>query len=510
MHATRHNRALVSPRGYALLFAWLSLAVTPGCRESTNGGPRGERTTSAPPPLRLPHRTPAWGLAWSQNQYPEQYAEDNTATQRLHGLDDRGNERFLDVANRAFSREFVAGFSYTDPSLACPVVELEYCRRAETFTGRLRAQGLKPHFAYQVKLRGDPKTDNLAFERIGRLGRWRKLGSRLTNFSDAEVDAAPDRSAYESYIFFDVLITDEHGNATKDLYLDSTLHVLFNQPNQGSPKGVDSRPMPVPFTNTASALYANPKPSVPTQFVYAQTEAGSNGQVRPDIGDAFLPTGTYQARLSLVEETFHGYGDGGFWPTVMECDVAFEVLAQPRPPSPLWRDPIPDCVPVPFTAFQRVAAQGLAQTPHACSLEPDGSGGYPRLVMTNALPLVRGQRQIATFDMKTDGTQELLFFAGTNRQLTDADRYRIPASGHREWQRVELEFTLASDPEACFLAIYGPLKGPAADLRDFRVVSLPSPSSSVWSDDAVQETADAPIPDGPPPVAKPSNQGTSP
>lgn len=407
-------------------------------------------------------------------RYPQQYASANRATNTLHGLDNRDSERFLDVANRAFSREFVTSFSYTNSAPGGPSATLTYCRRAEAFTGYLRARGLKPHFAYQIKLRGDHATDPVAFERIGRLGRWRKLGSRLTNFRDDEVLADTNRGAYESYVFFDTLITDDRGDAEKEFYLDSTLHVLFNQPNQGSPKWEDTRPWPVPFTNTASALYANPKASVATQYVYAQTEAGANGQVRPDIGEAFLPPGSYRARLSLVEETFHGYGDGGFWPAVMECPVSFEVLDLPRPPPPLWSRPLPAGRAVPFSDFMRVASADLPWSPSACQLGPDGSGGFPRIVMTNALPLVRGKRHVVAVSVRATGTQDLLLFAATDRSLSNADRYRIPATGQPRWQRVELEFTLANDPDACFLAIYGPLQGPPAELRDLCVSTLDS------------------------------------
>ncbi len=425
------------------------------------------------PTMRFPQRAPSRGLSWSKAQYPSQYAGANMVTNRLRGLDDRGNERFLDVANRAYSREFVTGFSYTNPALARPIVDVSYCRKAETFAGRIRARGLKPHFAYQIKLRGDYPADPVAFERIGNLGRWRRLGVRSTNFTDAEVAATRDKSAFESYIFFDFFVTDENGNAEKEFYLDSTLHVLFNQPYQGSPAIADSRAVMVRFTNTNSRLYANPKPSVAPHQLFAQTEAGINGQVRPDIGEAFLPPGPYRASLVLVEETLHGYGfgDSGFWPTVMECDVSFEVNGAPACQM-RWHDTLPAGRPVAGSDFCAFNARLLNPTSNACAAIPDGSGRSPTLFLTNAIPIIRGLRQIAAFDFRADGMQELRVLAGTERWLKDSDVYRIPAVGHGAWQSVELEVTLEGSPEHCRLAFVLPQALAALELRNLRVVSL--------------------------------------
>ncbi|GAG21069.1 unnamed protein product, partial [marine sediment metagenome] len=128
-------------------------------------------------PVKIPELRPSAGLAWSKRHYPEQYAASNWQKVGLEGLDDRANERFIDVRGRAYCREFISNFSYTDPDRKRPQVQLEYLKRAETFVGKLTARGLKPYFAYQIKLRGI-FSDRESFERIGYLGRWR-LGARL-------------------------------------------------------------------------------------------------------------------------------------------------------------------------------------------------------------------------------------------------------------------------------------------------------------------------------------------
>lgn len=426
-----------------------------------------------PAPLRIPHRVPSRGLSWSRAQYPAQYVAGNTVSNRLHGLDDRENERFLDVANRAYSREFVMGFSYTNPALARPVVDVLYCRKAETFTGLLRARGLKPHFAYQIKLRGDHAADPVAFERIGNLGRWRRLTGRSTNFTDAEVAAAPDKSLYESYILLDFFVTDANGSAEKEFYLDSTLHVLFNQPLQGLPRSADSRSVTVHFTQTDSRIYANPKPAVKPHYVFAETEAGSNGQVRPHIGEAFLPPGAYRAELVLTEETFHGYGygDSGFWPTVMACDVAFEVSG-PTAPSPVWPDGLPVGRPVALTDFSPRHARVLRATPSEIAASPIESPYYSTLTQTNAIPLMRGQRQIATFEVKADWIETLSVLASADRRFGTADRYQIPLGGRYGWQRVELEITFDPAIDRCYLLFYLPPYGMPLELRNLHVTSL--------------------------------------
>ncbi len=427
----------------------------------------------APPPLRLPQLVPGRGLAWSKARYPEQHEPSNLAAGRLHGLDDRENERFLDVANRAYSREFVTGFSYTEPALARPEVTVTFCRRAETFAGRLVARGLKPHFAYQLKLRGDHEADPVAFARIGRLGRWRRRGSLLTNFTDQDFAAAADKSLFESYVLFDFFVTDHQGAAEKDFYLDSTLHVLFNYPWQAVPGDSDSRPVTVRFTNTAARIYANPRPAVAPQGVFAQTEAGFNGQVRPGIGEAFLPPGAYRARLALVEESFHSYGDGGYWATVMECDVAFEVVSRPRPPPPAWRHDLAGGRPVPFTDFVACHAAVESLAADFCRFVPDGGGLSPRLLLTNAVPLRRGERQIAAFEVRSEMGDTLTLLAGDDPLLRTADSYRLPAAGFGGWQRVEVEITFAPEIERCHLAFALPRLAAGVELRNLRLIGLP-------------------------------------
>jgi hypothetical protein len=293
-------------------------------------------------PVGVRELIPSGGLDWSRNQYPDQYDSENRRETTLRPVEGvatdefRQRQRFLDVAGRAFSRRFNSRFSYEPGAEWSPEVRVKWRARAETFVGRLEASGLKPNFAYQVKLRGVFQ-DRQAFERIGRLGRWRLPGFG-TNFTDADYEAYPDKSEVRSYLFFDFFVTDAAGNASKEFYLDSTLHVLYNATWQGRPRKSDTRPIMVRPGRPNSELYARPLPEVDPQEIYAESEERSpSGNTRPPVGEAFLPAGSYRAELVLTEESFHGFGDAGYWATVMRAPVEFEIIDLPHPPAGSWK-----------------------------------------------------------------------------------------------------------------------------------------------------------------------------
>ncbi len=275
---------------------------------------------------------PGAGRTASESRYPEQYQPDNRATAVLRPpsaidpVEFRQIQRFIDVGGRAYSRDFIKDFSYHgNGSFAAPVVTLSWLKRAETFVGELDAVHLKPNFVYQVKLIGEQE-DFTAFERIGYLGRWGLPGDD-TNVSDRQYARYPDKQRAESYLLFDFFVTDEHGAATKTLYADSSLHVLFHADRQRPPRRRDSAPLTVSTRDPGGGVYANPYAVFDDETVFAETESGSaSGNRRPPMGKAFLPPGIYRAQLALTEESFHWYGDGGQWATVLSVPVVFEVV----------------------------------------------------------------------------------------------------------------------------------------------------------------------------------------
>lgn len=288
----------------------------------------------------IEHRVLGAGRAWSEAQYPEQYDPVNWTHATMcpverHDPEFLQNQRFMDIGGRTYSEAFSRRFSYAPNAEGHPTVKLSYLRRAETFVGNIVAEGLKPNFAYQVKLVGN-RDDRTAFEAVGRLGRW-KLPIDNTNISDRQYARYPNKHAAASYLFFDFIVTDEQGRAAKTLYADSSLHVLFNADHQRAPRHGDSAPIERRLVRPAE-LYANPHAHAGSVRLYAETESGSaSGNRRPAIGAAFLSPGTYRLSLELTEESFHQFGDGGLWTTVLQAPVTFEVTSARRPPSSRWR-----------------------------------------------------------------------------------------------------------------------------------------------------------------------------
>ena len=255
--------------------------------------------------------------------------ETNSAT--MAGRDDRDNERWLDLACNVYSTEFARRFSYFETGKSNPVVRVRYDATGPTFRGRLEARGLKPNFAYQIKLRGDYQKDKAGFEAIGYAGRWRFPG-RETNYSDEDYRDRGDPVGVESYLLFDFFVTDRNGCAMKDFALANTLHVLFDGRYQGIPELWDSAMRRVVVDASDPAWYAKPKPDPTVHYIWAQAETMPG---RADIGAVRLPPQHYEAQLVLTEESFHAYGDGGFWATVMEMPVSFTIGSPAAPASPV-------------------------------------------------------------------------------------------------------------------------------------------------------------------------------
>lgn len=246
---------------------------------------------------------------------------DDANAEQMIGTNDRGKERWSDVAGNYYNNAFAEAFSYTDPAGA--QVRVQYERRGTTLEGRLEAQGMKPNFAYQIKLMGDfAKREQ--FETIGRIGRWR-LPGESTNYTDEAYFAAPEstKREAEAYILFDFFITDSDGNAVREFSLDSTLHVLWNaqrQRSNGVP--VEDAIDTVVFAENP-AYYTRLKERGTVESIWAERErqryAAADELIR-------LPPGTYQATLALTEESFHAIDrDGGSWATVMHLPIAFEI-----------------------------------------------------------------------------------------------------------------------------------------------------------------------------------------
>ena len=230
--------------------------------------------------------------------------------------------RWKDIADHIYAQAYQDSFSYDQPR-----VMVAYNSYDSTFTGRLTAFGLKPNFAYQMKLVGKPTKQwgddgcDQSNEYIGYEGRWWREQPNPGNTDDADYEAHKDDSTYifVGYLLFDYFATDEYGMAEKEFALESSYHVLWNTV-------INSRP-PGPHDSSISTHWVTAwgyNPAYDTTLtpgavgLYAEWEPG-----RELPGEVVLPPWMYNVQLILTEESFHQSGLGGYWAGAMGCDTTF-------------------------------------------------------------------------------------------------------------------------------------------------------------------------------------------
>ena len=251
---------------------------------------------------------------------------------------DDAHQRWRDIAAQPYAAAMRETYDYGRAAVA-----LDPAACGPTFQGSLTASGLKPNFAYQLKLNGRPTAlfgdegHDEANERLGLAGRWwaRQIrrsdgvavrqwrsndkeyaGWKFRRFHDAD-----HRVAFDGYLLFDYLVTDPDGAARLDLALDSSFHVLFRT-DQRLPKPNDSAPTAHEVVATAASRWYDEDFPPRTVELYAEWEP-----TRPLPGQLVLPPGDYRCQLFLTEETFHEREpDSGSWPTVLAApDLAFAI-----------------------------------------------------------------------------------------------------------------------------------------------------------------------------------------
>ncbi len=268
--------------------------------------------TATEPALDLP---PDLGLE------PPSFAPPNrlAATQRTVRL----SPMYGDVAKMRWKD--IADHSY-DPAVQAPAGGYDYAQArvtvtftpdyAVSFEGHLSARGLKPNFAYQLKLEGKPDIDDWANSQLFRLGReWGALG----------------------YLVFDYVVTDSKGKVEHDMDLVSSYHVLWRV-DQRVPGLFDSAPTSHPVEAQASSEWYDANYPPETRQIFAQNE---HSPYPP--GTVVLPAGQYEVSFLLTEESFHFYDDGD-WATVMGSDdIRFgidEPAPEPGDPEPGVPEPV--------------------------------------------------------------------------------------------------------------------------------------------------------------------------
>jgi len=210
------------------------------------------------------------------------------------------SQRWRDIAENVYLGSYQTSFSYSHAN-----VRVTYEEGGSSFIGTFDATGLKPNFAYQLKLEGKPTDDPISDQHLRDAGR---------TYSDGGLSVG--------YVVFDYVVTDRNGNAHKQFHLDSSYHVLWKV-SQRFPLTGDSSPVSYVVQGSpsdATGAYANPVGPTDVQ-IYAEWQSD-----RPTPGNVQLPPGTYDVKFIITEESFHSpQGDptGGYWSTVMGCDVSF-------------------------------------------------------------------------------------------------------------------------------------------------------------------------------------------
>jgi len=246
---------------------------------------------------------------------------------------DADRQRWRDIAAQPYAEAARESFDYAKATVA-----LECVPSGPTFAGTLIASGLKPHFAYQLKLNGLPTFlhgedgNEWANEQLGRAGRWWATRRRNSDgavvkqwrSTDAEFDEwqargftdADHHVGFEGYLLFDYLVTDADGAGRLDLALVNSFHVLFKTA-QREPRPNDSVPTPHQVAARAASPWYDADLPPQTVPLYAEWEP-----TRALPGHCLLPPGDYTARLFLTEESFHEREPGsGAWATVLASDV---------------------------------------------------------------------------------------------------------------------------------------------------------------------------------------------
>lgn len=261
-----------------------------------------------------------------------------------------GDFRWRDAAGNPYSAAYQAVYCYTQAR-----VSITFSTNAAILSGTITATGLKPNFAYQLKLNGRPEVDPDGNERVGLSGRWWQqswLGSAWDdggNLNDKGTGSSPNpndaiysvrrdaidgtspsgrRYRFTGYRPFDYFVTDAEGTAAISFSVLSAYHVLWRT-SQLNPSVGDGPVVTRSF---------NPGPS--ESPAYDTTHAAGTVSVfgeweRLPAGGVKLPAGSYSLDFYLTEESFHGVdGEGsGTWAHAMFAPVQFVIVDSASIPS---------------------------------------------------------------------------------------------------------------------------------------------------------------------------------
>ena len=252
--------------------------------------------------------------------------------------------RWRDISNTLYSPAFRSTFSYDNAQ-----AQLSYRRvpSAPYFQCHISARGLKPNFAYQLKLAGKPiggpqgwgtarsyvdvssrlkgasalpfdvggtavGGDDWSNQQLGYLGRWwDDTRAPSTNLDDVYFAANYPVHTVYGYIFMGDFVTDALGRAEATVLGNRSLHITWQDTQYGYKEAPYGR------FNVARTPYGYDKRAPNARVgLWYELQTGRTQPVR-------LPSGTYHCRLLVTEEAFHGEGGagGGVWQTVLATEA---------------------------------------------------------------------------------------------------------------------------------------------------------------------------------------------
>lgn len=263
------------------------------------------------------------------------------------------NYRWRDIADNLYTRTSPYGYSTA-------AVQAQYVVTSGVLGVTLAGAGLKPNFAYQLKLVGMPTKkwgsagNDWANERIGYSGRWWEA---IVTSSGYIVDAGNSTNTeynkwkrkkfydartkytyiFEGYLPFNFVISNETGSFgwTPWLWANKSYHVLWQCYSTGATWNrygyAPSRPVDTnniqstTISGSNISWYLSLPPGLGTFYVVPETE--------PKVLQLY--SGSYKAFLLLTEESLHAnlppqYGPayhdaayGGCWMSAMCAQIGF-------------------------------------------------------------------------------------------------------------------------------------------------------------------------------------------
>lgn len=270
--------------------------------------------------------------------------------------------RWLDIADYVYGTAFQDNYVYDSAS-----VTFTYDDPHFSLHGWLSGSGLKPNFAYQIKIDGkptlnadltpNPGADETANGIIGKAGRWwiteydesrKYVGAYNYDnvFSEGTGDDWYDRIVgtgfvdprdghtyiFKGYLLFDYVVTTPQGEIPNpdgsgyEILADNSFHVLWKT-TQRAPTANDSVPT-LHVVKTTPEYY---------DLLRRDKKVSIYGEGQPDRpvpGQLLLQDGPYHATLLLTEESFHSTAAlGGKWAKALGADLTFTVSGDPPPPA---------------------------------------------------------------------------------------------------------------------------------------------------------------------------------